>query len=185
MLLFYYLRCRLCVSSFWSVSYFFLFPSNPWFLHQYPWLLLQTPLLILFYVFYRTQSVQLGGWGGFPWVAWRSSWPCTRFYLGVRFNPPKRFPITDPSPACFPTGDWGVELRGSSVSSISWPQFRFDRLPTPVLEKGVPPLSLTWIDSIARILTGLPSLAFFPLKEQTDKIVSVGHDSDNYLYPCW
>ena len=61
------------------------------------------------------------------------------FYAGASFNPPTQFLIPDPSLAPFTTGDWGVKLRGSSVSRILQPRFRFDRLPIPILSKGVCP----------------------------------------------
>ena len=56
-------------------------------------------------------------------------------------------------------------------------RLQFDRLTTPVLAKGVLPFSLPWIDSMARVRPGLPSLAFHPLREQTEENVSVGRDS--------
>ena len=57
---------------------------------------------------YRARGVKMGvlGWGGVTWVAWRRSWPCTRFYTGIQFKPPTRFPIPDPSLAPFTTGYW-------------------------------------------------------------------------------
>ena len=123
------------------------------------------------------RAVREWGWYGVPWLAWRSSWPCTHFHAGVRFNPPTRFLIPDPSLAPFPTRDWGVKLRGSSVIRILWLRLQLDHLITPVLAKIVCPFFLPWMNSIMRVRPGLPSLALCPLKEQTAKIVSVGRDS--------
>ena len=124
---------------FWLVSCFPVLLSNPWFLSRYPWVLCQNPLLLIFHML-RTGSDQNGGWGGcggFLWVAWMRLWPRTIFYAGVQFNLPTRFPVLDPSPAPFPTGDWRVKLHGAYASITLRPRLRFDRLPTPVLAKGV------------------------------------------------
>ena len=168
----YYLWCYLSVSYFgsfpvFSISHFTVFLFDPCFLFRYPWFLRQNLLLRVFHVLYRAPCTS--GGGGVPWVMWRNSWPRTRFYAGVWFNPPTQFPILDPSLAPFPTGDWGFELRGSYVSSTLQPRFWFNRLPTPVLAKGVLPFLLPWSDSIAQVRPGLLSLSFHPLKEQKEK----------------
>ena len=110
---------------FQVVSLFTVLQSDPCFLCRYPYFLRQNHLLLIFHVLYCAQCASGlgGGWGGIPWVAWRHSCPHTCFYAGMRFNLPNRFQIPDPSPAPFPTGDWGVELRGSYMSRTS--QLRF------------------------------------------------------------
>ena len=95
----------------------------------------------------------------------------------MQFNLPNRFPIPDPSLAPIPAGDWGAELRRSSVSRTSQRLLRCVQLPTPILAKGVLPFSLPRLDSIKRERLGLTSLEFSPLKEQMAKNVSVGRDS--------
>ena len=61
-----------------------------------------------------------------PYVACARGGPCvarrrlqTRMwcYPGMQFNLITRYPIPGPGPAPVTTRDWGVELRGSSVSS--------------------------------------------------------------------
>ena len=114
------------------------------------------------------------GVGVGPYVARRCPKTRTWFYPGVQFNLSARFPILDPSPAPVPAGNWGAELRGSSASRTLQRRSKCVCLPTPVIEKGILPFSLTWIESIDREQLGLTSLAFLPLKEQTAKNVSVG-----------
>ena len=55
----------------------------------------------------------------------------------------------------------------------------------PVLAKGVLPFLLSWLESIAWVRPGIPSLAFHQLKEQTAKIVSVGCYSAYRACPSW
>ena len=63
-------------------------------------------------------------------------------YPGVQFNLLAESPILGASPAPVPTGDWGAELGGSSVSRTLLQQLQCVRLPTFVLAKGVLPFSL-------------------------------------------
>ena len=63
------------------------------------------------------------------------SWPHAQDYVGALFNVPNRGPIPGTSLVTILAGDWGVKLRGSYVSTISQPQFRFDRLSSPARAK--------------------------------------------------
>ena len=122
------------------ISCFPVFLSDPCFLRQYPCFLCRNPLLLIFHVLYPAWCAS-GEWGGVPWVAWRHSWPRTCFYADMLFNPLTQVPIPDPSPAPFPTGDWGVEIYRSYVSRTSRPRLLFNRLPTLYLRKGFFPFS--------------------------------------------
>ena len=64
-------------------------------------------------------------------------------------------------------------------------QLQFDLLPTPVLAKGVRPFLLSRFDSIARVRPGIPFLVFHPLKEQTERSISVVHDSAYHVSTFW
>ena len=131
-----------------------------------------------------------GARGGGPCVARRCLQTRPWCYSGVQFNLLARSPIPDPSPFPVPTGDWGSELRGSSVSRTLQRRLRCVRLRTPVLAKGVLPFSLPWLESVERARLGIPSLAFRPLKEQTAKNISVGPYSSyraciSWSFPTW
>ena len=52
----------------------------------------------------------MGGKGGGTVGGVEASLALYEFYAGMQFNPPTQFPITDPSPDTFTTGDWGVKL---------------------------------------------------------------------------
>ena len=91
-----------------------------------------------------TRMVRGGGvgGGGVPCVDRRHLRPRTWCYLGVQFNLISQSAILGPIPAPVPAGDWGAELRGSSISrTLQW-KLRCIRLPTPVIEKGVIPFYL-------------------------------------------
>ena len=148
------------------------FPSNPWFLRQNSFFLRKNPVLLWFSRAFP-RAVKGRRWVGVPWVYWRRPWFHTFFYPGVQFKMSTRLPISDPSPAPVPAGDWGAYLRGLFVNRTSHWWLRFVSLPTPLLTKGVLPFSLEWLDSIAIVRPGLPYLAFRPLKEQTVTVLTV------------
>ena len=80
-----------------------------------------------------------GGGGGVPvWLGGVRSL-MRFFYLGLQFNLPSQFQIPDPIPDPVPKGYWVSDLRGSSVSRTSQRRLRCNRLPTPILAKGVLP----------------------------------------------
>ena len=144
---------------FWGISRFPGFPSNICCLRQNPML----PWFLRAVTHVVHGGVGAGG-AGVHWVACRHPCPRTCFQPGVQFNLPTRFPIPDPSPSPVPAGDWEADLRGSSINRNSQQQLKFNRLSTPVLEKGVIPFSLPLLNSIDRARLGLPSLAFCPLR---------------------
>ena len=111
-----------------------------------------------------------GGEGGGPCVDRSHLQPHTCCYPGVQFNLLARFLIPGPSTAPVPAGNWGAELRGSSVSRTSQRRLRCVHLLTPILSKCDIPFYLPWFDSIGIAQLGLPSLAFRPLKEQMEKL---------------
>ena len=165
--------CFICYDVFVSESslsgnlLFPLFPVQP---------LIFTPKSLLFTPISRatlgsTRGTARGvqGGGGGPCVARRHMQPRTWCYPGLQFNLIVQSLIPDPSMDPVPAGDWGAELRRSSVSRTSQRRLRCFRLPTPVLSKGVLPFSLPWLDSIERELLGIPSLVFRPLKQQMAK----------------
>ena len=119
------------------------YPSNPWFL------LKNTVLPWFLYAVLRVLRGRRGGGG--TWVDWRRPQPHKCFYPGVQFNLPTRLPISDPNPDPVTAGDWEAELRGSSMNRTSQRWLRCDRLPTPVLVKGVLPFfcheSTKWRDN--------------------------------------
>ena len=122
---------------FRGVSRFPVFPSNPCFLRRYPVL-----PRVLHVVPRMVRGGRAGGGVG-PCVARRRLQPRTGCYPGVQFILPARSPIPGPSPATILVGDWGAELRRSSVSRTSQQRLHCVRLPTPVIAKGVLPFSLT------------------------------------------
>ena len=135
-----------------------------------------------FYAWYRAWYV--GGVRG-PYVDRRPLQSRTWCYSGMQFNLLDQSPILGPSPAPIPEGYWGAELCRSSVSRTSQRILRCFHLLTPILSKGVLLFPLPWIDSIERAQLGLLSLAFCPLKEQTVKTFSVGHDSAYHACLSW
>ena len=116
-------------------------------------------------------------WGGVEegglYGVMRRLQPHTWCYPGVQFNLPAWSSIPGPSLAPFPVGDLGAELCGSSVSRTSQQWLRCFRSPTPVIEKGVLPFSMPWIDSIERARLGIYSLEFCPPKEKRRKMVQL------------
>ena len=108
-----------------------LFTPKPCFLHQY--LVLPRVLLAVPRVVFR-EGVPV--WLGCVCSLVRD------FTLGVQFNLLSRSLITDPSTVTIYTGDWGVELCGSSMSRTLQQRLKCVRLSTPVLAKGVIPFSL-------------------------------------------
>ena len=109
------------------------------------------------------------GGGGGQCVAMWSLQPRLWCYPGVQFNLKSQSPIMGLIPAPVPVGDWGAELRGSSVSRTSQRRLRCVLLPAPVLAEGVLPFSMPRLDSIERARLGLPSPEFHPLNEQMSK----------------
>ena len=167
------------------VSHFTVLPYNPWFLCQYPCFIRWNTVLPCFLRAVPHAVHKWGGGSGGPWVAWRRPWPRTFFKSGGCFNLPTQSPILYPSLSLFPTGDWLADLHGSFVSRTWQRRLRFDCLPTPVLATWVWPFSMSWLDSIARVRQGLPSLSFRLLREQTAKNISDGRDSAYRDYPFW
>ena len=117
-----------------------------------------------FSVWYRSRDVWMGEglshWFDFGVLGF------VRVVTGARNltpQPDSRFPIPDTSPVPCPTREWGVELRGSYVSKMLQPQFRFDRLSTHVCGKGIFPFSLPWLNSITWLQPRLPYLVLHPL----------------------
>ena len=130
------LSLSLC-TLFWDISCFPILPSNPCFLRQNPWFLRRSTVLpgIL-----RALRRVVHGRG--PCVARRRLQPRKGCYPGVQFNLLARSPIPGPRPASVLAGDWGADLRGSSVSRTLQRRFLCIRLSTPILAKGVLPFSM-------------------------------------------
>ena len=164
-LLFYSLFCRcLCVSYFGAFPVFPVFCPIPAFYAKSP----------NFYAkILRYLGLLFATGGGVPWVAWRHPWTRAYFYLGVQFNVPTWFLITDLNLAPVPTGDWRSELCGSFTGRILQRRLRFFYLIAPVLAKGFLPLSIPWIESIESAWPGLPYLSLYPLREQTTIFIRV------------
>ena len=88
-LLFYYLLSRLCISSFWSFTVSPFYSTILDFYTDIPAFYAKTPCYLFSMCFtVRSARVRGEGWGGVLWVSWRRYWSRTRFYSGVRFNPP-------------------------------------------------------------------------------------------------
>ena len=104
--------------------------------------LLYTPKYRAALVSTRGTARGAGIGGGVPWMAWRRPWSHARFKSGVHFNLPTQLPIPDPSPDPVPAGEWGADLCGSLLNRTSQRRLQFDRLPTPVLAKGILSFSL-------------------------------------------
>ena len=110
------------------------------------------------------------GGGGVTCVTRKCLQPRTWCYPGKQFNLLDRSPIPGTNPDPVPAGDWGADLRGSSVSGTLKRQLRCICLTTPVLAKGVLPFYLPQTESIERARLGLTSLLFHPLKEKRRKM---------------
>ena len=133
MLLFYSLYCLcLCVHSFGMFPVLLVSRKIPAFYAKIPDFYAGIPYYLGFYVRYCTWCARGGGC-----VDRRRLQPCTWCYPGVQFNLISLSLIPGTSPAPVTTGEWGAELRGSSVSRNLQRQLRCVRLPTPVLAKGV------------------------------------------------
>ena len=179
--MFYYLCSRLCVSSFRDIYVVPVSRTIPDFYKNIPALYAKIPCYFCFYMKYRARYATGGGWrGGVLGLIRVFKWVCS-----LICQPNSWFLIPDPSLAPVPAGNWGSKLCVSFVNRTSQQWLRFNRLPTPVLEKGVLPFSLPWIDSIAIVWPGIPSISFRPLIEWTAKNVSVSCDSAYLACPFW
>ena len=162
------------------------FPSNPCFILQLTWFLIRIISLPHTTMCCFTWGARMkGAWGGVIWMAYNCYWLHERNYSDMLFNVKTRGQMPYPSPATGTTGGWGVETHGLFVSTISWPQFWTDCLPSPACEKWVCPFSLPRLDSNSRVLPGIPSLARHLQKLQTEKSVSFDSDSAYYNHPSW
>ena len=121
----FYLRCCLCfcVSSFGTFPVLPISCPIPSFYAQIPYFYANIPCYLGVYAQYRAWCaggrVRVGLGAGGSCVASRRMWPHTWFYLGVNFNLLAPSPILGTSPAPVPAGDWGDNLRRSSVRRTS------------------------------------------------------------------
>ena len=144
--------------------------------------LLYTPISLIFTpsylttnppVWYFMRGAHMGrgvGWGGAYWVAWKCSWLWAQTYVSAQLNVSTWFPNQGPTPAPCPAGDWGVDLRGLYLSTISQPQLWFNSLFRLTREKWFRPFLLPQFNSVAWLWTGITYIACHWKKEQTEKI---------------
>ena len=131
--LFYSLYCLcICITSFGTFPVLPVSHPIPAFYDEIPTFYADIPCYLGLYTLYCAWCVGWGGGEGWgvPCVARMRLQPCTWCYQGVHFNLLARYPIPGPSPAPVPAGEWGAELRKSSVSKISQRLFRCVHLPT-------------------------------------------------------
>ena len=100
-----------------SFVFFLVSCPIPTFYAEIPAFYANIPCYLGFYAWYHVWCAVGGGEG--PCVDRRRLQPCMWCYLCVYFNLLVRSPIPGPSPAPVPTGDWGAEIRGSSVCRTS------------------------------------------------------------------
>ena len=146
-----------CLCWFLSVSPPFFLTFSVQYLLYTPIYLLFTPssLTFNFLVWYCVNGVKMGGcrrWGGVGSYGWRGGmlWIHAQIYASAWFNVQTRCIITVTSTAPCPTGDWGVELRGSYVSTILQPRLWFSILSLSAHAKWIFPFLLPWFDSVAQ-----------------------------------
>ena len=136
----------------------FRFPSDLWFIRQFPWFLRQFISLLTSHVVLCARCADGGGGGGHGWCGGVLGF-ARKFklalYLMCQSDSWFRVPVRIPVPQG--TGE-------SSSVYHTWVQYcnrdsRFKRLSNPVRSKWVCPFFLPWFYSIARVWPGIPSLA--------------------------
>ena len=96
---------------------------------------------------------------------------CAKAYSGLQLTALSRGPILGPSPVPDPAGDWGYDLCWSCVSTNSIPLLQSCRWLNHVLVKGVPQVSLLWVQSNSWVQLVPPSRSCHLLRVKTGKNV--------------
>ena len=115
----------------------------------------------------------------------KNVWVCTQNYSGTQFIAPSLGLILNPSSAPGPSGDWEGELRKSCGIKTLPPRLWSVRQPIHVCVKWVSQVFLPWVDSNSILWLEPPSRSCYPLRGNTEKNVSIAHNTDFCDFPSF